>query len=586
MLPKMLIGVSGSGKTRCCFEIAAASKVIYFDCFQHDDFRNFVKSLQKIGENNLFEVSEICFSLLLYIRNELLKRLPKSDNPKYWLRYQLTAEFQLAVSDIYLQFCEDPPLVRKITTKTLIFDECQSMLNDLHNRYPDGSGKMNQSPLLSALVRIVYTSKYQSYWAGTHLRLKDSSVVASAVGKPAKIFVFTQFNNYTQENIRSLLQLWIYKDIYRKLPKVLLEKACYLLSGRARFISSFITDLAQRKFTENIASSFEFSLQNVYQTAETVESSFFNFWKKSASLTVNVFTDPKPEDTMVVFQVLVGLLVNFFSGGQTICTRESEIDLISSALVRVETSETVAFVYSICEPLPIEAAIKYFSTLGEDYLLLLFDQQMFSPLQNSLGFNAQSRGFLFEIWLVIRVRQAWWKSIPDDSPVWCLFPEWCQDTMKTLEAPQLIVSQKSGKVSHDWCLENFDENSSLFVMPDFHLGPDGLYRFMSYSLKTSWTKNRSGLVQVAKGHHVKNKSKTNIANWCGANKERRDRIIAASKRYPGIVHFRIEFPLTSDPDFISSIYGDSATICVDINSEIAKYMFGLSLIEKWKNFMQ
>ena len=583
--PTMLVGVSGCGKTRCCFDIAASKDVIYFDCANHADFRIFVSSLHHEQDLNPYEITASRFALLLYIRQKLLCRL-KPRSSKEFLRYQLNALFQAKSSEIFYQFHRNPPLLPKISTRALIFDECQVTLLDMINRYPDGSGTLYQRPLLSALVRTVHVAKFHSFWAGTHSRLIDVSIVASSVGKPQKVKVFTDFTNYSEVNVRNLLQQWMYADQFRKIPHKLMDQACYLLSGRARFISSFITQLAQQRCSKDKSAEecFSSTLQIIYEmyTSVTNETSFFGFWKKYSSYTVNVLTDPQPKDQKVVFDILLDLVINYFAGS-AVFTRQKEVDLISTAMVHIEKNENDVFTYSICEPLPIEAAINYFATLDSDPFLRCFERSLFSLSNYSLGLNSQNRGFIFELVLAIRVRLGWWRYIPQDSTVWNLFPDWCKEALRVLEPPRLVVTQKAGKISPDWCIQNFQADANVFVLPDFHFGPDGLYRFMSYNLKSTWTPNSKGLLRVSKKEALKNKANTNMNNWCAKNDvERRNRILQDSKIYPGMVHFRIEFPASDDDQFHCSKDGNNATICVDLESELAIYIFGKAFIEKWK----
>lgn len=59
------------------------------------------------------------------------------------------------------------------------------------------------------MARLSNVNNIKSLWAGTHLRIKNISVLASGIGKTTKVFVFTEFCYLTPSEVSRLLHRWL-----------------------------------------------------------------------------------------------------------------------------------------------------------------------------------------------------------------------------------------------------------------------------------------------------------------------------------------------------------------------------------------
>jgi hypothetical protein len=106
----------------------------------------------------------------------------------------------------------------------------------------------NSRPLPSLIVRINQQLGIPHIYAGTHLSMKDQSLILSgAGGGKDNVNVFSDFDFYTPTLIKHLLQQTLAAEsAFNSLMShpELLNRCCTMLQGRVRFFSVFIMRLA------------------------------------------------------------------------------------------------------------------------------------------------------------------------------------------------------------------------------------------------------------------------------------------------------------------------------------------------------
>jgi hypothetical protein len=206
----MLIGTSGSGKTATCFEVGRMNYSLYFDCFSDADFNWFIETAKEYAKTNS-DIEEYCRGMyykLLHARYYLLNRLfvektlEDDRTPWKWFSYQRSTSFQLAVKSILYDPVTKTPASFfddcNIKLEVIMFDEANYLLDLLQNRISSTSEYPNSRTLLSLIVRINQKLRLPHIYAGTHLSMKDESVILSgAGGGKENCRVFSDFDFYT-----------------------------------------------------------------------------------------------------------------------------------------------------------------------------------------------------------------------------------------------------------------------------------------------------------------------------------------------------------------------------------------------------
>jgi hypothetical protein len=429
---------------------------------------------------------------------------------------------------------------------------------------------------------------------GTQIGLKDYSLVATAAGSGktgSNVPVFTDFTYYSPENIKSILKKALREKVFDAIqtnaPR-LLELACFVLQGRARFIAAFLLSLYESTVTigneegdlENadlIVDKFHKTLILYYaECTKAVNKDGFSlylFWQKYFETSIqNYGPDGQP---YLVREMLVDMAMDYLLQTSE-KKRYDQADLVDTALVRLHR-EGKEYFYTIAEPLSIVAGLKFMNSIDPHPLIKRLVNYCFNTSNLE---NPQSIGKRVELIVAIRCLQGWWREIDTASEdVKKLFPQWALEAFKELQPPQVIVNQ-SKAVASDWVGKNFSaKQSSIFVLPDDNCGPDGIFAFMSFNCKTSQSNN------VSSGECAKNFSKTEISNWCKKMPDRLENLqrLISSCQWPGIVHFLIEIPRSNPQDGREFITSDtSTTIKVNLNSEIARLILGKLFVERWR----
>jgi hypothetical protein len=221
----VLIGVSGCGKTRTCYDLCRKDWGLYFDCTVDIDFVAMIKQLSantpvtKSDETQIvFErLSEKLIECLIAARLLVLKTLNQRNRNLEcfeWLCIQRSRRSQIMFSQIFTQLSLLPWSVSSVIYQQLkegapktvvIFDESQHALNLLRLDYRSTSSNQQDidasghfvfpRSFFSFLSRIVIDSGLKSIWCGTQMRIRSMDLIYSAAGlKPEEIYIFTDFN--------------------------------------------------------------------------------------------------------------------------------------------------------------------------------------------------------------------------------------------------------------------------------------------------------------------------------------------------------------------------------------------------------
>ncbi|KAJ3376466.1 hypothetical protein HDU92_000325 [Lobulomyces angularis] len=211
---KVLIGVSGCGKTATCFHLCRQRFGLYFDCFAHLDFQFMISTISEKVENTKTIANQIKFERVsqhytncLFLSRVLvfnsLKDLYSDLTAFDWLMYQLSSRTQEFFRDIYkklIMILDLPISMEKLTKNFLVFfDEAQHLLSTLPSAYHsvrhlksgedfilDGAFKYPRS-FFSFLAK--HTLKIKTIWCGTQMSIKNMDLFLSAAGhKPSGIF--------------------------------------------------------------------------------------------------------------------------------------------------------------------------------------------------------------------------------------------------------------------------------------------------------------------------------------------------------------------------------------------------------------
>ena len=257
----VLIGVSGCGKTRTCYDLCQKYWGLYFDCTVDVDFFTMIDKLQVIRPRFKTEESQQIFEeeskrlieclivTRLLVLQTLYQRTPNLECFE-WLCIQRSIRSQKLFSRIFTVLCQLPWSVSSVIYQQLkegipkpvrvIFDESQHTLDLLKLDYR--STNSNQQGIkanghfavprsfFSFLSRIVIKSGFNSIWCGTQMRIRSMDLIYSAAGlKPEEIYIFTDFNFLEPTHIFKLLCKWLKVEVSKNVA--LFEEISNVLQG-------------------------------------------------------------------------------------------------------------------------------------------------------------------------------------------------------------------------------------------------------------------------------------------------------------------------------------------------------------------
>lgn len=624
----MIIATSGSGKTSACLEVAKNKKALYFDCCEDLDFSYIIAQIKLQANDNIEIFTAECvayYVVLILVREQLLEKILQqtisggldsdagNNNWKYF-SLQRTIGFQTLCKSIIIELQSRFKFMinsaARLNSEVIILDEANWLLNVHENKFPSSDSQIFR-PLLYPLVKCNKEFSYvKTIYAGTHVSIKDHALIASGAsgGKVEKLKIQSRFDFNTFETIQTLLKGVLTPQAFGFLEKEksLLGWCCWVLQGRVRTFAAFLQRLAnykqeksdlmdldipdEQKFDEEtemlqfikgfriVLNDYVDLMTDSQGSAEKI--SMYSFWERARSKILFPMegSQPNPADAVPVISALVECLFNYYYLDEENEERKLsyKVDLVDSALIRLHViEEKMRFEYTMAEPLALLAGFNFLRVNfpAHDYLGNLLVTRM-----TATGTTAQAFGDNFELLVALRTIQGWWIQIPDNDEVWNDLDPELKNSIQDLRAPKFVFRQK-GKGPIDYSMMNFIWDSHYYILPDKNLGPDGLWKFMSFNLKTSQG------THVSSEECKKNYKFTDIENWCKKDDTKRRNNFKDILKKIHLVHFQIEFPFSNPKNKKKKVekLHDRTIIHVDINSPWAKHIFGEEVLKRLIN---
>jgi hypothetical protein len=606
----VMIGVSGCGKTKTCFDICSRVFAIYFDCSSDQDFLqacnilNLSKpTIHSLETQELFEdFSRHQLLSLIAARLLVLKNLPHT-TPRQWLLIQRSGRTRAFFDKVYLEISKLTPKdlfklvqgLRHDIDPLLIFDEAQCLLDELPTSYrslKDKSivdGKI-QSPrsLFSFMTSTITKLNFNSILAGTHMRISSIEAVHSAAfGKTTTIKVFTDFNYLLADHIGYLAKICFSSEVVNN--SELLERMKYFLQGRPRIFAHFLKkvflleqeQLASESITRFISSCLDkyiCSLTTKQPLDHTTEFSPYHFWSQRARVSITDFDQPLPllGKDRIVFDLLVKLCLYHLFQDEEGFYLVDDIDLVSTSLVMILYNET-GWYCKIAEPIIIYAGLNFLKDSSTMALSNYFARALFSPLKATLGLSPQDRGHLMELFIVLRTLQSWWL----EERIQPFLPQWVKDA--SIPQPAGVLDQRNSSDT-PLLLQMLRESDFPFIcLPPRHAGPDILFSIFAIHVRTTWKLSKS--VHVSKQECDSNGVHCDSHSWySSAPKIHQECLQALQSRNGDFFHLRIELPY---PHPSVDLHSEGNSLHINLgNLTLAEAFFGRYFVQKYLNFLE
>ncbi|ORY37260.1 hypothetical protein BCR33DRAFT_683173 [Rhizoclosmatium globosum] len=608
----ILIGVSGCGKTRTCFDYARHEWCIYFDCTKDADLVTLISQLEakipiiktEINQERFESVSKKCIRALIGTRMLVLSLLLQH-NPNLqkfeWLCFQQSRRTQLIFEDIYTQFATFPAEIvlelfnsmkRKFNGR-VIFDESQYLLTilkfDYRSSKPDQrliSNNMVIYPrsLFSFMAECVSNFGLKSIWCGTHMRIRNMDLIFSAAGgKPSvsDIHVFTKFTYLNPSQIYSLCSKWIQDKVFQQYRNEF-ETISQFLQGRPRFFTSFLSKLI---LSNNVAQSFDLYRREMTTDFGTsvLHTSPYYFWKERCSDVIEPIIgdhDVTFNSKKLVSGILLKLCVaSMFGNGSSIPFKE-DLDLVSTSLVMVDFNHE-AWKASMAEPIVLSAAMNFLSNMDPEALQMYFANQIFAPL-TPLNLTPQERGHWMELIISVRFMQVWWQ----EPQLRALLPQWVNDM--NIQKPVGILDCRREKDGDTFLQQLRNPSFPYVVLPAVNAGPDLRYSVFSCHIKTTSTRNSLSTMYIAAEESRENIKTMKPEAWYKSKQLVHSECFSEVQNLC-FVHMRFELPDIAPAiksEFRSGPAGNGHVICVNLQSEFALRFFGTKFVGAYTDFVQ
>ncbi|KAI9352624.1 hypothetical protein BDR26DRAFT_196928 [Obelidium mucronatum] len=607
----VLIGVSGCGKTRTCFDYARRRWCLYFDCTKDADILSMFEilrlsepTIKTDASQNTFEdlsknLIKALISARLLVLRILLARTPNCEQFD-WLCIQRSRRTRELFELIFSQLSEySSRIVAGIFNKLkrkfngrVIFDESQHLLTILEWGYrsskPNDRGISNNrlnSPrsLFSFTAGCIMTLGLKSIWCGTHMRIRNMELIYSAGGdKPTVIHLFTNFTYLTPAVIFNLCSRWIQKDVFIQ-NHSLFEEASNFLQGRPRFFISFLHKLIK---SDNIRACFDTYRRRMTTNHDTALSSSapYFFWRDHIDLSVEPLqrsTNAFAFQKRLVSDVLLKLCVDFLFGDGKCISFSPDLDMVSTCLVMVHL-ETDTWESSMAEPLVLCAGLNYLADQAPDALTDYFAGQLFAPLSPA-NITPQERSHRMELVIALRFMQGWWQ----EPELKAMLPKWVNDM--NISKPVGIQDCRRTENAGVMFVQQLGNPSFPYILlPAVNAGPDLRYSIFSCCDKTTSTRNSKSSMYVSVEEAQKNLATMYPANWyktqASLHARCSDELINCR-----FVHMRFELPDTAPSmkaGFKSVEVGNDFVICVNLESDFAWKFFGTKFVASYNQFVQ
>ena len=612
----VLIGVSGCGKTRSCYDLCRHRWCLYFDCSIDDDFIYMLDQLENCRPSEKSEQSQQTFEnhskrlikCLIGARLFVLKSLRDINTNLTsfdWLCTQRSRRTRLLFYRIFKKLSNSNGSLSSALYEKLkdilqkeghiIFDESQTLLEKLKFDYRSSKDFQkaitrgvfeNPRSFFSFLTGTIIQSGLRSIWCGTHMKIRSMELIhSSAGGKSDGIFVFTNFNYLTATNIAQLLSKWLKLDTHT--DPIFIESASHILQGRPRFLISFLhrlRNISDHSRLVTILNSY-CSLMTTQIGKEDFDSSLYSFWYQRIQFDIVPieYTGTGLHEKKLIKDILIKLCISWLFGDGESIMYFPHLDMVSTGLVMVK-NEGDNWTAIMAEPLSLTAGLNYLADQDSDVLMDYFANQLFVPM-GSPNLTPQERGNMMELVITLRFMMSWWK----DPSVKQYLPQWLEDY--TIPKPRGVLDGRGGTDSHIIFIQQLRNPSfPWIVLPHTNAGPDIRYSVFSCCVKTTWTKNSETTMFVSPEECRKNIKSTDPTCWYSSQRNI-NREVQDSLSY--LVHIRFELPYTA-PLFAngkegvsdSSLEGNYSKLFIDLNSDLAVPFFGAKFVEKYLKFVK
>jgi hypothetical protein len=601
----VLIGVSGAGKTRTCFDISRQEYTLYIDCHLDFDFLHMLERFieaqpELLSEQEQYRFEKLCFDeftkfLLcrLLSLNSLIER-QKVTNPFDWFSFQRSFQSQEAFVDfkykLRLPGSDLTAILRTLARKfsvKVIFDESQVLLQGpLKNSFRSFNEPVvvNRGELVSP--RSVYTFlasvmmidlKVKSIWSGTHLRLRNIGTLVSAAGFKDELFkVFYNFNYLNVHHISRLLRLYLNVDMLSQQTRsesLLLPNICYQLQGRPRFFFSFLKEVINLVDMSSPDERLSKAIDSYYSKLTTYQmdqidgkGSLFMFWKLNEDVILEPFEQPDNVKSLVLHE-LISLIATFvLSGSRHEILVDFQQDIISTSLVMVEDRATNRKC-RMAEPAVLESGLNFLSSLNGNVLVDYFCRLIFNQMISS-----QERGKLVELLFILRCKQGWWKAGSEFIP----------EELRRIPIPEGFIDCQTGHRNSFYFIENLiNQQFDKILLPPEKAGPDVTYKNLCCYFKTTW--QRSAIPSAISDQ---NTASADYTSWFQSQRELNDRVIQEVKALEladRLIHLCVELPFASSESHLGWQEGPhkSRLLRIDLSHPLCKIIFSQKFVESY-----
>lgn len=614
----VLIGVSGCGKTRTCYDLCRRRWGLYFDCTKDTDFIAMISIIGAHAPKRKTEPSQEKFEqesrrllkCLLTSRLLVLQRLQECSSPTNqldqfeWFCYQRSRRMQLVFEDVFELVSNLPESIsqmlylklskqfRIVDKGIFIFDESQYLLDLLKADYRATATDMcgikwdgqfvHPRSFFSFLTGFAMSHYLQIILCGTQMRIRNLELIYSAAcGKQSEITVFSNFTYLTPDDILALLKKWLIGFDFNDAESLrFLERIAYHLQGRPRHL---ISVLHRYLDSRDLSEAYQYYVQNM-----TLKSgpdwSFYSFWKNRLFLDIQPLLkgDKDGRHRRLVSDVLLKLCVSFLFGDREDIPYSTDLDLVSTSLVMVSSKKAGAeWEARMAEPIVLDACINHMVDLDPKYLMKYFTSKLFEPLV-VVNPSAQERGHMMEFVIALRFMQGWWSEdeFKRDLPSWF-------DPSTVPKPDSLLDCRRADPEGKAFLGQLIDGNAPYLLLPHTNAGPDLRYSLFSCCVKTTWTANSRSSMFVSVDDCNGNFKTMKPKNWYSSQesiKEKCGKLIKGRR----FIHILFELP-DSAPSLrkrvLSLTKREDSIVVVNLNSAFALHFFGKDFVKKYKAFI-
>ncbi|KAJ3236420.1 hypothetical protein HDU81_010803 [Chytriomyces hyalinus] len=539
----ILIGVSGCGKTRTCYDYARHHWCLYFDCTMDADIQAMISQLKALRPPIKSKASQAIFeghsakliNCLLAARLLVLRILREKTiiDPFEWHRKQRSGRSRRLFKIIFRQLSSyAKPVVLEIFEQLssdfdgrVIFDESQYLLTILRGDYhssrfgqdaiSDYQFKFPRS-LFSFLSRYIIVLKLKSIWCGTHMRIRNTDLIYSAASgkEDTGVRIFTQFSYLDSSAIFRLCSMWIREDIFEP-QRILFDEISNFVQGRPRFFISFLHALVG---SSNVREAFE--------------------WYRDQMTTKMLKVLQTNSRYMIC---LLKFCTASLFGNRARESIHQDLDLVSTCLVMVnyERKNWEAF---MTEPMVIAAGMNFLADQHRYAMSNYFAPTFLAPVGGP-SLSPQERGNQMELIIAVRFIQGWWQ----EPGLKELLPGRVQDM--NIPKPIGILDCRFNEGPLNMFVQQLQTPSFPWVIcPATNAGPDLRYNVFCCYAKTTSTPSSKTTMQIS-AEETKNNVKTmNPVNWYKSQEGQQvysDCLAEVSQPGRRFVHMRFEMPDTA-----------------------------------------